>query len=68
MAKPQDTVELKPVIKDIIRTKFCERACQFLVDRIHVVPFVVDGEEVQAYRLWLSDGQKSIQGMESKPR
>ena len=54
--------ELKPVIKDIVRTKFCDRVSTFLVDRIQVASFVVDGEEVQTYRMWLSDGHKSIQG------
>ena len=56
------TVELKPVLKDIIRTKLCDKPVQFLVDRIHVVSFVVDGEEAQTYRMWLSDGHKIIQG------
>ena len=54
-------VELKPVIKEIIRTQYCP-PLQLLVDRIHIIRYGPAEHGPGAYRLWLSDGEKSIQG------
>ena len=58
-AKP--STNLKPVIKEIVRTQFCPPV-RLLVDKIHILSYGDEGEGSGAYRLWLSDGAKSIQG------
>lgn len=56
-------VSLRPVIDEIIRTRISPAGLVLLVDRIHVVPILIGGESHEAYRLWLSDGSKIIQGL-----
>ena len=58
----KQSTDLKPVIQEIVRTEVCPTPVTLLVDRVHIVPYIHDGEETQAYRIWLSDGEKSIQG------
>ena len=54
---------LKPVIKELIRTEFCPRTLRLLVDKILITRLPkVKGQRKEAYRLWLSDGEKAIQG------
>ena len=55
---------LKPVIRELVRTGVHPPFLKLLVDKILIVPQVrKDGTSSQAYRVWLSDGEKSIQGM-----
>ncbi|MCJ1431116.1 hypothetical protein MMC27_000467 [Xylographa pallens] len=59
-----DTSEfaLKPVIKELVRTGVHPPLLKLLVDKILIVPHVrKDGKGSEAYRVWLSDGEKSIQ-------
>lgn len=55
---------LKPVIKELARTQVCFPDIKLLVDRISIVTLAVDErlKENQTYRLYLSDGEKTIQG------
>ena len=56
------TLALQPVIQEIIRTQFCP-AVRLLVDKINVVRYGEGDDGPGAYRLWLSDGEKSIQAL-----
>lgn len=56
--------ELRPVIDEIVRTQVCPSTATLLVDRISVIRTVKalrPGGD-QTFRIWLTDGQKSIQG------
>ena len=54
---------LKPVIRELVRTRVYPPFLKLLVDKILIVPHVKkDGKRSEAYRIWLSDGEKSIQG------
>ena len=55
------SLSLQPVIKEIVRTQFCPPV-RLLVDKVHVLCYGDESEGGGAYRLWLSDGDKSIQG------
>lgn len=55
---------IKPVIKELVRTQFCFPNIVLLVDKIiiaRISPAKGFGD-VEAYRLYLSDREKSIQG------
>lgn len=56
---------LKPVIKELVRTQVCFPNLKFLVDKVSIV--VLQGNQTttgkEAYRLFLTDGEKTIQGM-----
>ena len=56
---------LKPVIKELVRTQVCFPDITLLVDRISIVTLAVNErlKENQTYRLHLSDGEKTIQGI-----
>lgn len=56
---------LKPVIKELARTQVCFPDIKLLVDRISIVTLSLNeqSKENQAYRLYLSDGEKTIQGI-----
>jgi hypothetical protein len=54
---------LKPVIKELVRTEVHPPLLELLVDKILVVSNVkAKGRYTEAFRIWLSDGEKSIQG------
>ena len=54
---------LKPVIKELIRTQVCLADIKLLVQKIYVVNFSsAKAGRGQAYRIYLSDGEKAIQG------
>ena len=55
---------LKPVIKELARTQVCFPDIKLLVDRISIVTLAMNDrlKENQAYRLHLTDGEKTIQG------
>lgn len=56
---------LKPIIKEIVRTRICFANIQLLLDRIIVVNIshAADRDAKDAFRLYLSDGEKSIQAL-----
>lgn len=56
---------VKPVIAELVRTQVCFPNLKLLVERI-VVVVVPDVDELsgnEAYKLTLTDGEKTIQGM-----
>jgi len=61
---PRPTIELTPVIKEMVRTQVCFENVKLLVDRISIVPLSVveDPLKNEAFRLLLTDGEVSIQG------
>ena len=67
---PRSRLELKPIIKEIVRTQVCFPNVRLLVDKISIVTLnkldAHSGNE--AFRLVLSDGEKSIQGQKISPR
>ena len=55
---------LKPVIKELLRTGVCPQTVKLLVDRIFIVTLTeLISRRNEAFRLYLSDGQKTIQGL-----
>ena len=56
---------LKPVIKELARTQVCFPDLKLLVDRISIVtlPSTEHTTANEAYRLYLTDGERTIQGM-----
>ncbi|MCJ1243149.1 hypothetical protein MMC30_000346 [Trapelia coarctata] len=53
---------LKPVIKELVRTEVHPPLLELLVDKILIVSNVkAKGRNTEAFRIWLSDGEKSIQ-------
>ena len=63
-ATQQPHYGIKPVIEEIIRTQVCFANIRLEVERISIVPVPTsdEAEEKQAFRLRLSDGEKSILG------
>lgn len=59
---------IKPIIQELVLTQFCFPNIVLLVDKIIIarISSVNDSENVEAYRLYLTDREKSIQG--SQPR
>ena len=55
---------LKPVIRELVRTQVCFSDLKLLVDRISIVTLPATEHTTlnQAYRLYLTDGERSIQG------
>lgn len=54
---------LKPVIKELARTQVCFPDLKLLVDRISIVTLPSTQHTVnEAYRLYLTDGERTIQG------
>lgn len=55
---------LKPVIKELARTQVCFPDLKLLVDRISIVtlPVAEHATPNEAYRLYLTDGERTIQG------
>ena len=60
--KPE--LSLKPVIKELARTQVCFPNVKLLVDRISIVtlPATKESTETNAFRLYLTDGDWTIQG------
>ena len=63
-AAQQPHFGIKPIIEEIIRTEVCFSNIRLEVDRIDIIPVPTpdSSEERQAFRLWLGDGEKTIQG------
>ena len=57
--------DLKPVIKEIVRTQVLFPDIELLIDKMTIVQFTDSNEEDNrgAYLVHLSDGEKSIPGM-----
>lgn len=55
---------LKPVVKELARTQVCFPNLKLLVDRISIVtvPDTAHATANEAFRLYLTDGERSIQG------
>ncbi|MCJ1466311.1 hypothetical protein MMC07_004930 [Pseudocyphellaria aurata] len=55
---------VKPVIKELARTQVCFPNLKLLVDRISIVtvPDTLQSTANKAFRLYLTDGERSIQG------
>lgn len=60
-------IELRPIIKEIVRTQVCFPNVRLLVDRLSIITLedLGDRADNQAFKLLLTDGEKSIQGQES---
>lgn len=56
-------VELKPSVAQILSTDELPNKPVLLVDRVVVCEISHSGEYVELYRLFLSDGERTIQGM-----
>ncbi len=68
MASPKNTTDewqpeskLKPCIAEILRTNYCQVGRILLVEKIIQVP-MAKAKHQSALRLYLSDGEKNIQG------
>jgi hypothetical protein len=60
-------LELRPTIEELVRTRYCPVEIFLLVDRVAAVKAPHVSKHAQAFRLWLSDGCKSVQGMPKAP-
>lgn len=67
-SKDNGSTTIKPVIQELVRTQFCFPDIVLLVDKIIIarISSANDSENVEAYRLYLTDREQSIQG--SQPR
>ncbi len=67
-SKSNGGVTIKPVIKELVRTQFCFPDIVLLVDKIIITKILSakSPHNLEAYRLYLTDREKSIQG--SQPR
>ena len=54
---------IKPIIAELVRTQVCFPNIKLLVDRIAIVKVPSDPPGLEAYRMWLTDREKSIQGL-----
>ena len=58
---------LKPIIKELVRTQVCFPNLKLLIDKVSIVALPKNEHTTgaEAYRLFLTDGEKTIQGMRS---
>ena len=56
---------LKPIIKELVRTQVCFPNIKLLVDKISIVkvPSATGSSSLEAYLMYLTDRQKTIQGL-----
>lgn len=64
MPKMNDDFELRPVIRELARTRVCFPDIKLLVDKITIVKLSATNPAAtnEAYRLYLTDGDMTIQG------
>jgi hypothetical protein len=64
MSKTNDDYELRPVIRELVRTRVCFPDIKLLVDKISIVkPKATEPATTnEAYLLYLTDGEMTIQG------
>lgn len=57
---------IKPIIKELVRTQVCFPNIKLLVDRISTlkVPSATESPGLEAYRMYLTDREKTIQGLQ----
>lgn len=55
---------VKPIIKELVRTQVCFPNIKLLVDKISIVkiPSTTESSSLEAYLLYLTDREKTIQG------
>lgn len=55
---------IKPIIKELVRTQVCFSNIKLLVDKISIVkvPSGAESSGLEAYRMYLTDREKTIQG------
>ena len=66
LAKAEDSASyLKPIIEELVRTQVCFPNIKLLVDRISIVkvPSATDSSSHEAYLMYLTDREKTIQGL-----
>ena len=58
---------IKPIIKELVRTQVCFPNIKLLVDRTSTVkvPSATESPGLEAYRMYLTDREKTIQGLHS---
>ena len=58
------TFYIKPIIKELVRTQVCFPNITLLVDKISIVkvPSATESSGLEAYRMYLTDREKTIQG------
>lgn len=58
------TSYIKPIIKELVRTQVCFPNITLLVDKISIVkvPSTTESSGLEAYRMYLTDREKTIQG------
>ena len=58
---------LKPIIQELVRTQVCFPNIKLLVDKISIVdvPSPTDSSSLEAYLMYLTDREKTIQGSNS---
>ena len=54
---------VKPIIRELVRTQVCFPNIKLLVDKISIVEIPSDTSGLKAYRLYLTDREKTIQGL-----
>lgn len=56
---------IKPIIKELVRTQVCFPNIKLLVDKISTVkvPSATESSGLEAYRMHLTDREKTIQGL-----
>ena len=60
-----EQIYIKPIVRELVRTQACFPHVELLVDRISIIdlPFSNGAESLQAYRLHLTDREKTIQAV-----
>ncbi|KAI9736264.1 MAG: hypothetical protein M1834_001150 [Cirrosporium novae-zelandiae] len=59
----EEPLELRPCIAELVRTEYCPPELLLLVDKILIVDTETEHEILQAYKLFLSDGEYCIQAV-----
>ena len=56
---------IKPIIKELVRTQVCFPNIKLLVDKISIVKVssATESSGLEAYRMYLTDREKTIQGL-----
>ena len=56
---------IKPIIQELVRTQVCFPNIKLLVDKISIVkvPSSTESSSLKAYRMYLTDREKTIQGL-----